>query len=72
MPTETEAQYNKAVAVIRAAGSVSIPLLKRELNVSWQEAAQLIDLLHYRGVIGDYDGLAPRKILNIRAGTEIE
>ena len=55
--------YDNAVDVIKKTRRASLTHLQRQLDLSYQETAQLIDLLEERGVIGPASETGPREIL---------
>lgn len=42
---EKDAVFSKAVIIVKASGKVSAPLLQRKLNIGYEEAVHLIDLI---------------------------
>lgn len=61
--TDIENLYGKAVEVVKTTRRASLTHLQRQLNVSYQDAAQLIDLLEERGVVGPASETSPREVL---------
>ena len=61
--TNIESLYEKAVEVIAKTRRASLTHLQWRLEISYQEAAQLLDLLEERGIIGPASDTAPREIL---------
>ena len=60
-----DAIYLRAVEVIRKTGRVSISHLQRQLGIGYNEAANTMDLLAARGVVGPQtDASGQREILN--------
>lgn len=53
----------EATALVRAENKATASLLQRRLNVGYSKAAQIMDELEARGVIGAYNGSAPREVL---------
>ncbi len=51
--TETAFQY----------GSISCSLLQRKLKIGYVKAAKILDAMYLKGIIGDYEGQKPRKVL---------
>lgn len=60
---DTEKLYEKAVDVIRKTRRASLTHLQRRLDIGYQEAARLIDMLEERGAIGPASATSPREIL---------
>ena len=57
--------YLRAVEVIRKTGKASISHLHRQLGIGYNDAANTMDLLEARGVIGPAtDASGQREILN--------
>lgn len=67
VPTQTaievEAIVDQAAAVIFETGEASISMLQQKLNLGYATAAHIIDQLEAVGVVGDFSGSAPRRIL---------
>lgn len=61
--TDIENLYGRAVEVVKTTRRASLTHLQRQLNVSYQDAAQLIDLLEERGVVGPASETSPREVL---------
>ncbi len=55
--------YEQALDAVRTTRRASLSFLQRRLNIGYQEAARLIDLLEERGVVGSASAKGPRKIL---------
>jgi S-DNA-T family DNA segregation ATPase FtsK/SpoIIIE len=55
--------YLHAEASVIAAGKASTSHLQRKLGIGYSRAAQLMDALEERGIIGPADGSKPRKVL---------
>ncbi len=67
----------EATRIVRAENKASVALLQRRMNIGYAEAAQLIDELEARGVIGPFAGASPREVLpgdepDDAAGLDIE
>lgn len=54
--------YDRAEEAVRSSGDASTSFLQRKLGIGYAKAAQLIDELEKRGVVGPADGVNPRKI----------
>lgn len=61
--TDIENLYGRAVEVVKTTRRASLTHLQRQLNVSYQDAAQLIDLLEERGIVGPASETSPREVL---------
>lgn len=55
--------YGQAVEVIKKTRRASLTWLQRRLDIGYQEAARLLELLEERGVIGAANANGPRDIL---------
>ena len=53
----------KAIEVVVEAGQASTTLLQRKLKVGYARAARMVDELESRGIIGEFEGSKPRKVL---------
>jgi DNA segregation ATPase FtsK/SpoIIIE-like protein len=58
-----KARYEEAKKAVIEAGKASTSYLQRKLRIGYSAAAQMMDLLEERGVIGPADGSKPREIL---------
>lgn len=58
-----EDEIQQAISIIRMENKASVSLLQRRMNIGYATAAKLIDTLETRGVIGPYNGSAPREVL---------
>ena len=55
--------FSAAAYAIFEAGSASVSILQRKLKLGYSQAASLMDELSANGVVGAFDGSAPREIL---------
>ena len=55
--------FCKAVEVVLESNIASVDMLRRRLNIGYAQAARLIDEMEERGIVGEFRGSAPRKIL---------
>ena len=55
--------YDKAVQIVAEARKVSTSMLQRRLNVGYNRAAKIVEMMEEEGVIGPARGTAPREIL---------
>lgn len=58
-----ERQYAAAKEAVIEAGKASTAYLQRKLRIGYSRAAELMELLEERGVVGPAEGSRPRKIL---------
>ena len=59
----SEDMIQQAISIIRMENKASVSLLQRRMNIGYSKAARLIDALEEQGVIGPYNGSAPREVL---------
>lgn len=45
------------------AGTASVSILQRRMNIGYPRAARLIDVMQEKGYIGSFEGSKPRKLL---------
>lgn len=63
--TPQDAIYLRAVELIRKTGRASITHLQRQLGIRYNDAANTMDILEARGVVGPQtDASGQREILN--------
>lgn len=55
--------FDDAVAYIKTCSAISVPRLKDYFGISQEEAAKLMQDLEEHGIVGPYNGGAPRQIL---------
>lgn len=55
--------FSAAAYAIFEAGSASVSILQRKLKLGYSQAASLMDELSANGVVGAFEGSAPREIL---------
>lgn len=60
---ERDPLYDQAVAAVREAGAASVAHLQRTLKIGYSRAAKLMDAMEDAGVVGPYNGSAPREVL---------
>lgn len=53
----------QAVDIVLSAGSASVSILQRRMNIGYPRAARLIDVMQDKGYIGPFEGSKPRKLL---------
>ncbi|AWY06872.1 MAG: restriction endonuclease [Caudoviricetes sp.] len=56
-------EMNKAVLMVFEFGQASITMLQRKLKIGYGRAAKIVDSLEEKGIVGPFEGSAPRKIL---------
>jgi len=62
-PGGDAAVYERAVEAVIAAGRASVSLLQRRLNLTYNQAHQMMDRMEREGVVGGYQGIKPRDVL---------
>jgi DNA segregation ATPase FtsK/SpoIIIE-like protein len=60
---DAEDLFEDAKEVVLSVGKASTSYLQRKLRIGYSKAAQLMDMLEERGVVGPQDGSKPREIL---------
>ncbi len=59
---EDDELYEQAVRIVVEAQAASASLLQRRLRIGYTRAARLVELMEQKGVVGPYEGSAPRKV----------
>lgn len=59
----SEDEIQQAISIIRMENKATVSLLQRRMNIGYALSAKLIDILEERGVVGPYNGSAPREVL---------
>lgn len=62
MSEEDDKLYDQAVSIVVEAQTASVSLLQRRMRIGYTRAARLIDLMEQNGIIGPYEGSAPRQV----------
>ena len=55
-----------AIDVVVESGQASTSMLQRRLKLGYSRAARIIDQMEERGIVGEFEGSKPRKILITR------
>lgn len=63
LDAEFEDMIQQAISIIRMENKATVSLLQRRMNIGYSKAARLIDALEERGVIGPFNGSAPREVI---------
>jgi len=58
-----DAYYKEAKEIVVLNQKASVGFLQRKLRIGYARGAMIVDMLEERGVIGEYNGSKPRKIL---------
>ncbi|WP_353057249.1 terminase small subunit [Brevibacillus sp. MER 51] len=59
---EEDELYDQAVSIVVEAQTASASLLQRRMRIGYTRAARLVDLMEQKGVVGPYEGSAPRRV----------
>ncbi len=62
--TSDDPIYQQALEIVYESGSASASMLQRRLRVGYNRAANLIDELEKKGIVGPAQGSKPRKVLS--------
>ena len=55
--------YDEAVRVIMESNQASVSILQRRMRLGYTRAARIIDMMEMEGLVGQFEGSKPRKIL---------
>jgi S-DNA-T family DNA segregation ATPase FtsK/SpoIIIE len=55
--------YDKAVQIVAETRKVSTSMIQRRLNIGYNRAAKIVEMMEEEGVIGPARGTAPREVL---------
>jgi len=55
--------YDEAVRVIMESNQASVSILQRRMRLGYTRAARIIDMMEIEGLVGQFEGSKPRKIL---------
>jgi len=55
--------YDEAVRVIMESNQASVSILQRRMRLGYTRAARIIDMMEVEGLVGQFEGSKPRKIL---------
>jgi S-DNA-T family DNA segregation ATPase FtsK/SpoIIIE len=69
---DEDALYEQAVAVVHEYRMASASMLQRRLRIGYNRAANLIDLMEERGVVGPAQGSRPRQVLGVSSDSTME
>ena len=58
-----DTKYGQAVEVVLQQGTASASMLQRRLGIGYNRAANLIEIMEEKGVVGPVQGSKPRKVL---------
>jgi len=60
---EKDELYDEAVRVIMESNQASVSILQRRMRLGYTRAARIIDTMESEGLVGQFEGSKPRKIL---------
>ncbi|MDD5120170.1 MAG: DNA translocase FtsK [Candidatus Omnitrophica bacterium] len=60
---EKDELYDEAVRVIMESNQASVSILQRRMRLGYTRAARIIDTMETEGLVGQFEGSKPRKIL---------
>ncbi|MBQ5778107.1 MAG: DNA translocase FtsK, partial [Oscillospiraceae bacterium] len=60
---EADDMLTAAIDVVVESGQASTSMLQRRLKLGYSRAARIIDQMEERGIVGEFEGSKPRKIL---------
>jgi len=60
---EKDELYNKAVDIIKAEGKASTSFLQRKLQIGYNRAARIIEMMEKEGIVGQANHVGKREIL---------
>ncbi len=63
---EADDMLTAAIDVVVESGQASTSMLQRRLKLGYSRAARIIDQMEERGIVGEFEGSKPRKILITR------
>ena len=72
--------YDEAVRVIMESNQASVSILQRRMRLGYTRAARIIDMMEMEGLVGQFEGSKPRRILvdreawlrDLTGGNEVE
>lgn len=73
-PDEVDPEYSNdpdedtitaATLLVRQENKASVALLQRRLKIGYSNAVRLMDVLEEKGIVGPYNGSAPREVLPV-------
>ncbi len=64
--SDADEMLDAAIDVVMESGQASTSMLQRRLKLGYSRAARIIDQMEERGIVGEFEGSKPRKILITR------
>jgi S-DNA-T family DNA segregation ATPase FtsK/SpoIIIE len=61
--SETDELYNQALGIIRSEGKASTSFLQRKLQIGYNRAARIIDMMEERGIVSKANHVGKREVL---------
>ena len=60
---DTDALYNQALDIIKSEGKASTSFLQRKLQIGYNRAARIIDMMEEKGVVSKANHVGKREVL---------
>ena len=60
---ETDDLYNKALNIIKSEGKASTSFLQRKLQIGYNRAARIIDMMEEKGIVSKANHVGKREVL---------
>ena len=60
---ETDDLYNEALNIIKSEGKASTSFLQRKLQIGYNRAARIIDMMEEKGIVGKANHVGKREVL---------
>ena len=61
--SETDALYSEALEIIRVEGKASTSFLQRKLQIGYNRAARIIDMMEEKGIVSKANHVGKREVL---------
>ena len=63
LDNEKDELYNKAVEIIKSEGKASTSFLQRKLQIGYNRAARIIDMMEEKGIVSKANHVGKREVL---------
>ena len=60
---ETDELYSKALEIIKSEGKASTSFLQRKLQIGYNRAARIIDIMEEKGIVSKANHVGKREVL---------